>query len=98
MTKKKKFNDLHSRRCRKKTSRQNINNYLYSSTSSSDELHDYPSEDDYMSKNSISNQSRLEIDTDFFEIELTENNSNDEQIRTTKTAQTTKIITSCCDK
>ncbi|CAF1383480.1 unnamed protein product [Rotaria sp. Silwood1] len=82
-----------TRRRRKTTSRRKIEDYFYSSTSSSDEHIDYLSEDEYNSDDYLPNQSQIDMDNNFFELEQEENH---EPLRTTKTAQTSTIITSCC--
>ncbi|CAF3567658.1 unnamed protein product [Rotaria sp. Silwood1] len=83
-----------TRRRRKTTSRRKIEDYFYSSTSSSDEHIDYLSEDEYNSDDYLPNQSQIDMDNNFFELEQEENH---EPLCTTKTAQTSTIITSCFD-
>ncbi|CAF3002583.1 unnamed protein product [Rotaria sp. Silwood2] len=86
-------NNRRTCRRRKTKSRRNIEDYLCSSTSSSDEHIDYLSEDEYNSDDYLPNQSQIDIDNNFFELEQEENT---EPLHTTKTAQTSTTITSCC--
>ncbi|CAF3704844.1 unnamed protein product [Rotaria sordida] len=84
--------NISNNRRRKTTYRRNIEDYLCSS--SSDEHIDYLSEDEYNSDDYLPNQSQIDIDNNFFELEQQE--INNELLHTTKTAQILTIITSCC--
>ncbi|CAF2080357.1 unnamed protein product [Rotaria magnacalcarata] len=70
--------------------------YLYSSTSSSDEHVDYSSEDEYDSDDYLPNQSQIDFDNNLFQLEQEEVDEKTIEFRSAKTAQTSALITFCC--
>ncbi|UJR15301.1 hypothetical protein I4U23_002254 [Adineta vaga] len=82
-----------ARRRPKRKTRRNMDDYFCMSTSSSEEQIDDLSEED--DDNDDDYIDPIETDDHFFDLDQDDNISNETQLRTAKTAQTSTIITTC---